>query len=61
MIRAQPAVKSASIARTHTDSCVIVAGRVTDSANGQGLVGATVKVQGGSQSTITSDSGRFTL
>ena len=48
-------------AHTKADSNGVVAGRVTDSASGQGLVGATVKVQGGSLSTITSDSGRFTL
>ena len=43
------------------DSSGVVAGRVTDSTSGQGLVGATVKVQGSSLSSITSDSGRFTL
>ena len=51
----------ASTERTQTDSSGVVIGRVTDSASGQGLVGATVKVQGVSLSAITSDSGRFTL
>ena len=50
-----------SAAHTKADSNGVVAGRVTDSASGQGLVGATVKVQGSDFSTITSDSGRFTL
>ena len=39
----------------------IVAGRVTDSASGQGLGGAAVKVAGTKLSTVTSDSGNFTL
>src|SRR6185312_9401004 len=34
---------------------------VTDSASGQGLGGATVKVEGTRLSVLTSDSGRFTL
>ena len=52
---------SSSETRSQVDSGGVVAGRVTDSASGQGLVGATVKVQGGNLSAITSDSGRFTL
>ena len=39
----------------------IIAGRVTDSANGQGLGGASVKVAGTKLSAVTSDSGNFTL
>ena len=39
----------------------IVAGRVIDSASGQGLGGATVKVEGTKLSMLTSDSGNFTL
>ncbi|HXC25369.1 MAG TPA: carboxypeptidase-like regulatory domain-containing protein, partial [Gemmatimonadaceae bacterium] len=38
-----------------------VIGRVTDSASGQGLGGASVKVEGTKLSTVTSDSGHFTL
>ena len=44
---------ASSDAHTLADSGGIVAGRVTDSASGQGLVGATVKVQGGNLSAIT--------
>ncbi|HXC26038.1 MAG TPA: carboxypeptidase-like regulatory domain-containing protein, partial [Gemmatimonadaceae bacterium] len=36
-------------------------GRVSDSASGQGLGGATVRVVGTKISVVTSDSGRFTL
>ena len=50
-----------SVAHTEADSGGMIGGRVTDSASGQGLVGATVKVQGSSLSAITSDSGRFAL
>ena len=39
----------------------MIAGRVTDSASGQGLGGAAVKVEGTKLSTVTSDSGHFTL
>ena len=40
----------------------IVAGRVTDSASGQGIGGAQVRIDGIKRlSTVTSDSGRFTL
>ena len=39
----------------------IIVGRVTDSASGQGLGGAAVKVEGTKLTTVTSDSGRFTL
>ena len=39
----------------------IVAGKVTDSASGAGLGGAAVKVAGQKISTVTSDSGNFTL
>ena len=38
-----------------------VTGRVTDSASGRGLAGATVKIEGTTLSTVTSDSGHFTL
>ncbi|HXC25303.1 MAG TPA: hypothetical protein VNU46_05255, partial [Gemmatimonadaceae bacterium] len=38
-----------------------IVGRVTDSASGQGLGGASVKVEGTKLSTVTSDSGHFTL
>ena len=38
-----------------------VLGRVTDSASGQGLGGASVKVEGTKLSTVTSTSGNFTL
>ena len=38
-----------------------IVGRVTDSASGQGLSGAAVKVAGTKLSTVTSDSGKFTL
>jgi TonB-linked SusC/RagA family outer membrane protein len=38
-----------------------VTGRVTDSASGQGLGGASVKVEGAKLSAVTSDSGHFTL
>ncbi|HXC24569.1 MAG TPA: TonB-dependent receptor plug domain-containing protein, partial [Gemmatimonadaceae bacterium] len=39
----------------------IMSGRVTDSASGAGLGGASVKVEGTKLSTVTSDSGHFTL
>ena len=39
----------------------IVVGRVTDSASGVGLGGASVKIQGTKLSVVTSDSGHFTL
>jgi TonB-dependent SusC/RagA subfamily outer membrane receptor len=47
-------------ARRHVVGGSIV-GRVTDSASGQGLGGASVKVGGTKLSTVTSDSGHFTL
>ena len=53
----QGGVASAS-ARSFTG---IVAGRVTDSASGQGLAGASVKIAGTALSSVTSDSGHFTL
>jgi TonB-dependent SusC/RagA subfamily outer membrane receptor len=40
----------------------IIVGRITDSANGQGLGGASVRVEGVAKlSAVTSDSGNFTL
>lgn len=39
----------------------IVSGRVVDSATGRGLRGATIKVAGDKLSTVTEDSGYFTL
>ena len=39
----------------------IIIGRVTDSASGAGLGGASVRVEGTKLSAVTSDSGRFTL
>ena len=38
-----------------------IVGRVTDSASGQGLGGASVKIAGTTLSAVTSDSGYFTL
>ena len=39
----------------------MIVGRVTDSASGAGLGGASVRVEGSKLSTVTSDSGHFTL
>ena len=38
-----------------------ITGRVTDSASGQGLGGASVKIEGTKLAVVTSDSGRFTM
>jgi len=43
------------------DSVGTLMGRVTDSATGGGLGGATVRVDGTPLSTVTSDSGHFTI
>ncbi len=52
---AQPQAKSASIMYDRT-----ITGRVAD-ANGEGIVGATVAVKGGTRGTTTDDNGNFTL
>ena len=42
-------------------SAGMIVGRVTDSTSGQGLGGASVKIEGTRLSAVTSDSGNFTL
>ena len=49
------------VAKSHSVANGTVIGRVTDSASGQGLGGAAVRVAGTKLSTVTSDSGNFTL
>ncbi|HXC26003.1 MAG TPA: TonB-dependent receptor plug domain-containing protein, partial [Gemmatimonadaceae bacterium] len=39
----------------------VVSGRVTDSASGQGLGGASVRIEGTKLAAVTSDSGHFTI
>ncbi|HXC24877.1 MAG TPA: carboxypeptidase regulatory-like domain-containing protein, partial [Gemmatimonadaceae bacterium] len=58
VIRPQSRLSPAALSQFAAGSVV---GRVTDSASGAGLGGAAVKVEGTKLSTVTSDSGRFTL
>jgi TonB-dependent SusC/RagA subfamily outer membrane receptor len=57
MIRALAGSSSAE----HALAGGTVVGHVTDSASGQGLAGASVRVAGTKLSSVTSDSGNFTL
>ncbi|HXC24981.1 MAG TPA: TonB-dependent receptor plug domain-containing protein, partial [Gemmatimonadaceae bacterium] len=56
----RPRPWTASTDRVRLEGGIIV-GHVTDSASGAGLGGASVKVEGMKSSTVTSDSGHFTL
>ena len=58
MIRGQSRASSGERSRITGGS---ILGRVTDSASGAGLRGASVRVEGTKVSAVTSDSGRFTL